>query len=584
MVMKVIILPGNGNSHPNDCRYQFVQLELQKIGYEVILEQMPDAELARASYWIPRLVDKIQQQEDVILIGHSSWAEAILKYLEQYKVKGAVLVWAQYTDLGIDTEKQSEYYDTTRKRDNIKANAWFILQFASVDDPYIPIDEAHTIRDQLQTEYYEFTDKGHFMQHDFPELIQALKFKTDMIVVTPITNIQEFNQDNTTSSSTPPPISQPNFIPTFQYDDEEIKPSARRRRTWILPLIVLILLWWLWYQKYSWFYHQTQWSWSNNSGINIIAIQSNTGIVANENLLDNFLTQEGLSDTWKINSDTWSYNWWNTWLINTWSIQEPKWYIPDLQNTDQIWSFDDTVQIVPLSTAEIAKVQKQYTDTKKISQTAWESEKKLHKNFGVGEILVEFIWSADHQQDRLYITKWNETKTFAAGYLWQGTKCYARNIGIFGVASQFIVYPTNCNSVYVFDIAVSKSFVKEGQIIYFHNKQIIIGIKSPEGYSSLYTYDNSWRKQLKTNTVTQIRTDNRGVYLIEKDSVLILDINGLNTITTISVPWFKIKWVIKDENFAYIILEKPKGGIIIQKYNLIDSKMVWSSIVSSFNL
>jgi predicted alpha/beta hydrolase family esterase len=82
--------------------------------------------------------------------------------------------------LGIDTEQQSGYYDKARNWSQIKANVGTIIQFASIDDPYIPIEEARMIRDQLDTEYYEFPRKGHFMDEEFPELIQVLKSKMSL--------------------------------------------------------------------------------------------------------------------------------------------------------------------------------------------------------------------------------------------------------------------------------------------------------------------------------------------------------------------------------------------------------------------
>lgn len=56
--MKVIILPGNGNATPSTAWYQSVQSQLQAMGYEVVLETMPDPALARASYRLPRLESK----------------------------------------------------------------------------------------------------------------------------------------------------------------------------------------------------------------------------------------------------------------------------------------------------------------------------------------------------------------------------------------------------------------------------------------------------------------------------------------------------------------------------------------------
>lgn len=58
--MKVIILPGNGNATPSTVWYQYVQSQLQAMGYEVILETMPDPELARSSYRLPWLESKTE--------------------------------------------------------------------------------------------------------------------------------------------------------------------------------------------------------------------------------------------------------------------------------------------------------------------------------------------------------------------------------------------------------------------------------------------------------------------------------------------------------------------------------------------
>lgn len=47
----------------------------------------------------------------------------------------------------------------------------------------IPLKEAHMIRDQLHTDYYESPDQGHFggdyYKETFPELLEALKTKID---------------------------------------------------------------------------------------------------------------------------------------------------------------------------------------------------------------------------------------------------------------------------------------------------------------------------------------------------------------------------------------------------------------------
>ena len=113
------------------------------------------------------------------MIGHSSGAVASLRYAEQNKIFGSVLVGVCYTDTNDETEKASGYYNHPWIWDKIKTNQNWIVQFASTDDPYIPITEPRYIHEKLNTEYSEYTDKGHFMITEFPEIIQILKNKLD---------------------------------------------------------------------------------------------------------------------------------------------------------------------------------------------------------------------------------------------------------------------------------------------------------------------------------------------------------------------------------------------------------------------
>lgn len=47
----------------------------------------------------------------LILIGHSSGAVAILRYLETHRIEGAVIIGVCHTDLGDEKKKISGYYD-----------------------------------------------------------------------------------------------------------------------------------------------------------------------------------------------------------------------------------------------------------------------------------------------------------------------------------------------------------------------------------------------------------------------------------------------------------------------------------------
>ena len=181
---KAILAPGNGGGTPQDNWFPYLERELPKLGLSVINQQFPDAELARKEFWLPFLTE-LGADKDTIIIGHSSGAVAAMRYAEEHQILGSVLVGTCYTDLGHESEKQSQYYNTPWQWDTIKANQQWIIQFASTDDPFIPIEEARHIHQHLDTEYYEYDDQGHFGHGDqprveFPELVEVLQKKVNI--------------------------------------------------------------------------------------------------------------------------------------------------------------------------------------------------------------------------------------------------------------------------------------------------------------------------------------------------------------------------------------------------------------------
>ncbi len=97
-----------------------------------------------------------------------------MRYAETHTLLGSVLVGACYTDLDDPSERISGYYDTPWDWDAIKAHQQWILEYASPDDPYIPIAEARYIQKKLNTKYFELPKRGHFQDKTFPELPKAL--------------------------------------------------------------------------------------------------------------------------------------------------------------------------------------------------------------------------------------------------------------------------------------------------------------------------------------------------------------------------------------------------------------------------
>jgi predicted alpha/beta hydrolase family esterase len=104
-----------------------------------------------------------------------------MRFAEENKIQGSVLVGTYYTYLGYEDEKTSGYFDAPWNWEAIKQNQKWVIVFASKDDPYITIDEPRLIKEKLGADYFEFDNQGHFgegkSKKDFPELLKALKEK-----------------------------------------------------------------------------------------------------------------------------------------------------------------------------------------------------------------------------------------------------------------------------------------------------------------------------------------------------------------------------------------------------------------------
>ncbi|ORY06970.1 alpha/beta-hydrolase [Basidiobolus meristosporus CBS 931.73] len=176
----IILLPGNGCENPQEAIwYSWVMEKLKKhVTGETILRQFPDYELCKESIWLPFLKQEIGVDENFILIGHSTGAIAALRYAEKYKVKGIVLVSAYHTDLGDEWEAKSEYFSKEWHWDSIRNNSDWIIQFGSPDDSLVPIAEQRYVHEQVDSEYYELEERGHFVDdNDFPELVEKVTEK-----------------------------------------------------------------------------------------------------------------------------------------------------------------------------------------------------------------------------------------------------------------------------------------------------------------------------------------------------------------------------------------------------------------------
>ena len=151
---RVIIVPGNGCTPVQQSNwYSYLENRLSQSGLfsAVILKDMPDPIEAKEHIWIPYIIDVLGADQNTILIGHSSGAVAAMRLLEKQKLFGCVLVSACHTDLGCESERISNYYSRPWEWNLIRSNSSnFLLQYHSIDDPFIPPSEADHVARMLQ--------------------------------------------------------------------------------------------------------------------------------------------------------------------------------------------------------------------------------------------------------------------------------------------------------------------------------------------------------------------------------------------------------------------------------------------------
>ncbi|KAM3575107.1 hypothetical protein VYU27_003020 [Nannochloropsis oceanica] len=177
---RLVIVPGNGGGDVTQANwYGWAQRSLASLPgiEEVLLQNMPDPYTARESIWLPFMKEKLKCDASTIIIGHSSGAEAAMRFAETNRVAGLVLVSACVTDLGNANERASGYYSRPWGWERIKNNAGFIIQFGSSDDPFIPWNEHQAVHEGTGSELYASDSEGHYMTVDFPLLKKVLGAK-----------------------------------------------------------------------------------------------------------------------------------------------------------------------------------------------------------------------------------------------------------------------------------------------------------------------------------------------------------------------------------------------------------------------
>ena len=148
-------------------------------GFDVLLPTMPNGGNAEYKEW--KIVFKkiaVKLQSNVILIGHSLGAIFLAKFLSENrfpkKIRATFLLAPPYDDKDMDETLGS--FRLPKSLKGLERQGGRIFIYHSKDDGSVPFSHSERyLRDLPDATFRKFTNKGHFNQPKFPELVRDIK-------------------------------------------------------------------------------------------------------------------------------------------------------------------------------------------------------------------------------------------------------------------------------------------------------------------------------------------------------------------------------------------------------------------------
>ena len=147
--------------------------------FEVIAPIMPNkynSKYAEWKIWFEKVIPHVE--DNVVIIGYSLGGLFVAKYLSENdlpkKILATYLIAAPYEKNDNEDSLADFILPDTLEKFGKQGGKIFIYQ--SKDDPLVPFVDAGKYTKALPgAEKAVFKDRGHFMQEEFPELIESIK-------------------------------------------------------------------------------------------------------------------------------------------------------------------------------------------------------------------------------------------------------------------------------------------------------------------------------------------------------------------------------------------------------------------------
>ena len=171
--MRRVFIIHRWSGGPEDDWRLWLKNELQKLGYEVLVPNMPDIDTPVIKKWVGKLSEVVGLPDSkTYFVGHSIGCQTIARYLESLpegvKVGGAVFVggfFKHLTGLESDLETQTvrkDWLETPLDLMQVKSHLPKSVAIFSDNDPFVPLDNQDDFRDKLGSRILVEHNKGHF--------------------------------------------------------------------------------------------------------------------------------------------------------------------------------------------------------------------------------------------------------------------------------------------------------------------------------------------------------------------------------------------------------------------------------------
>lgn len=184
--MKRVIIVHRWEGDSKGDWYPWLKVELEKLGYQVLVPDMPDTDTPVIEKWVGKLAEVVgTPDKNTYFVGHSIGCQTIIRYLDSYQfgpletVGGAVFVagWFNLENLENDDVKAiaSPWIERSINSVKVKTVLPESTLIISENDPYDCLEENKQRFAEIMTKGIVVPFAGHFTAEDgYMEIPSAL--------------------------------------------------------------------------------------------------------------------------------------------------------------------------------------------------------------------------------------------------------------------------------------------------------------------------------------------------------------------------------------------------------------------------